>query len=118
LKANPERGDGCNDRDDDGKREESGVVPWSRFDLQGEHPGVVHQRDSATHPEAGLDQPLAVQGAPADGIQRDTRRGDGERQGKEGDRYIVGNRDGQAEGEHADKVHGPNSAAHGHSAAR
>ncbi|KAG0922804.1 hypothetical protein G6F31_019760 [Rhizopus arrhizus] len=78
----------------------------------------MHASNAGAHQQRTTGQPRMRQGAQRDQPQREHRRSDGQCQRKQGDRQVVSERNGQAEGQHADEVHRPDAQAHGEAAAQ
>ena len=118
AKRYPERGTRGEYRDEDGEDEKPRqVVDAGRY-LHGRHADVVHGGDAGTH-QHGPEQDL-VPGELGTTHQpeRKGRGADGRHQGETGEGQIVSQRDGQVEGEHADKMHGPDAEPHGEGSPR
>ena len=111
AKGEPERHDRGADRDQDREHNPSGIVlDEGRHSHRG-HAGIVHAGDTKSHREAGCEERLWASSDNGKGGSGDDNRND---QRKESQEWIVRDLDsGQAEGQHADEMHGPDAAAHG-----
>ena len=99
--------------DDDRCREQGRVVADEGVEPHRRHAGVVHGADAGAHQRAADQQAAGRDHRAGDDVQGDAGGQDGrhDRQGR--DDGVVGDRDRQDMGEHADEVHGPDGAAHG-----
>ncbi|MNC08522.1 hypothetical protein D3C75_561160 [compost metagenome] len=117
-KRNPERGAGGEHSDQDGEREEAAVVMNAGIYLHGRHADVVHGGDAGPHQQGAPRDVAPGQLGAAHQPEREGRGADGRHQGEAGEGQIVAQRYGQVEGEHADKMHGPDAKPHGEGAPR
>ena len=96
-----------------GEHEEPQVVADEAVQAIGRHTQVMHGTDTAAQEQAAPEQLAAGQAGPADqGIGQGAGQ-DARDHGGQGDPRIVGGGAGQAEGQHADEMHGPDAAAEG-----
>jgi hypothetical protein len=112
-KGDAQRGHGGGHRDHDREPEQRGVVAGRRRELHAGHARVVHGGDATAHGQAGQQQARRRQCAPARDVQRQGRHRGGDQRRGQRHGHVVGHRDRQPEGQHADEVHGPDPGAHG-----
>jgi hypothetical protein len=113
AEGDPQRQAGGRDGDDHRQREQPRVVDDARLHAHGGHAGVVHGVDADAHHQGAGGQALPSQLGAADLPQRQAGGADRQQQRHHGQRQVEGDRDRQAEGQHADEVHGPDARAHG-----
>ena len=82
----------------------------------GGHANVMHGRDAATHGETAESCAREVHLSATHNEQGNARGRDGGQKRKQNRGPVVLHGNGQAEGEHADVVHGPDAEAHGNGA--
>ena len=111
--AHLQRQHGEQDGDDDRGGEQRRVVAHQGVELHRHHAGVVHGADACAHQRAADQQAAGGDDRPGDDVQGHARAQDGGHDGQRGDPGIVGDRDRQDVGQHADEVHRPDAAAHG-----
>jgi len=98
--------------DHDRERHECRVVFDATGNAYGCHPRVVHPRDASAHEEATCPQHRNPYLGSADDEQRQQGRENGDSNGEQPDRDVIGDWNREVEGQHPDEMHAPDSDAH------
>ena len=108
---------GGGDGDQHGRDEPSRAIDDVRVHPHGGHAHVVHGGNAHAHHHRPAEEACTTHVVAGDQPQRIAAGGDGQHQRQESDADVVTQADRQAQGEHADEVHGPHADAHGQGAA-
>ncbi|MCY1434342.1 hypothetical protein D9M71_504010 [compost metagenome] len=116
AEGDPQGRAGSRHGDGQGEVEQAGIVVDARHHAHGVHAQVVHRADARAHGQGAacqLPERLLRLAHQPEGEARYQHRN---HQRQQGQRQVVAQGNGQAEGEHADEVHRPDADAHGESA--
>ena len=113
VEGDPQGSAGSDDGDDHRQEEQGRVVADGRRHAHGCHAGVVHGADAGSHDESAGGEATPGEMALADDPQGKQRGGNRDQEGKEGDGGVIAHGNGQTEGQHAEKMHGPDADSHG-----